>query len=511
MLDTSQTKSQFIRRLAETQLKTDRLLNDLFAMVHKSGILKRPTARGRQASGTVKSILSKTRGMVLLDNGEWATIVHELTYPEIPLEWLIQVGQRVTGSFEPESKRLTPESGSPTNASLLEWYPNLNVTLALVLAVERQQATLAVHPGVPIVVSQRDLSSNSRDRVDLLLTVGDVVPVRVVRDAQGRAALRSHDIDDDEEVLPAPAVFTNSAPWLIDGRVMCVAEDELIFTAVDDISSVASLSHVLPPLVLSPPIALAGMNGPRPMPGIQMATVTASIPVVGITAGGPALKSALLTIDRQKSQIAEIQEALRLSGGLQAQAEIKALRLDLGDALNQRKAALDRASESESTKRETQAALRRASSSQNVEVDPRGSRSRFGCDEDWVRHEVLLAWIDRLSASDRVIFPLADNYIVGAWFAESLEALDSGQLRKAFKAVVDVLAGNVPGLAARNVHPLREGNGAATRDVSRSDGARCLRAYIEEKTASARRLHYWKTLTGALELSRIVLHDDMKP
>jgi Ser/Thr protein kinase RdoA (MazF antagonist) len=94
-----------------------------------------------------------------------------------------------------------------------------------------------------------------------------------------------------------------------------------------------------------------------------------SFPVVSLTVGGPALKTTLLTIDRQRSQIVELQEALRLSRGHQAQAEIKA-----------------------------------------------------------------------------------------------------------FNAMVDVLAGNVPGLAARNVHPLREGSGAATRDVSNADGARCLRA-----------------------------------
>jgi hypothetical protein len=106
LLNTGLTKGQSIRRVAETEAKTDRLLNELFAMVHKSGILTRPTARSRQASATVKSILSKTRGRVLLDSGEWATSVHEITYPEVPLDWPIQIGQRVTGS--------------PTHANLLE-------------------------------------------------------------------------------------------------------------------------------------------------------------------------------------------------------------------------------------------------------------------------------------------------------------------------------------------------------------------------------------------------------
>lgn len=37
----------------------------------------------------------------------------------------------------------------------------------------------------------------------MLLTEGDVVRVRVMRDEQGRTRLRLSDVDDDEVVMPA--------------------------------------------------------------------------------------------------------------------------------------------------------------------------------------------------------------------------------------------------------------------------------------------------------------------
>lgn len=48
-------------------------------------------------------------------------------------------------------------------------------------------------------------------------------------------------------------------------------------------------------------------------------------------------------------------------------------------------------------------------------------------------------------------------------------------------------------------------------DVVRGDGARCMRCSIENDTASARRLHWWRRRDGVVEFSRVVLHDDMTP
>ena len=47
--------------------------------------------------------------------------------------------------------------------------------------------------------------------------------------------------------------------------------------------------------------------------------------------------------------------------------------------------------------------------------------------------------------------------------------------------------------------------------TTRADGAVCMRAYVEEGVPQSRRLHYWKVKDGLVELSRVVLHDDMAP
>jgi hypothetical protein len=138
-------------------------------------------------------------------------------------------------------------------------------------------------------------------------------------------------------------------------------------------------------------------------------------------------------------------------------------------------------------------------------------RAQWTDADGWVRHEIHLAWVDRVPPTDRAEWPLPDAYVLSDRFAESLGGLDGGQLAKAFKASVDVLTGRVKSLPGRALHPLRQGNGATAHDRVRSDGARCMRVAIEQSTSAARRLHFWMLPGGGIELSRIVTHDDMEP
>lgn len=91
------------------------------------------------------------------------------------------------------------------------------VTIALVRSVARQKACL-LHPDVAVRITRPDLSSNPRDLVSRLLGVGEVLPVRVLRDAQGRLALRLDDIEDDEDVRPALPFVEGRPAWLVAGR-----------------------------------------------------------------------------------------------------------------------------------------------------------------------------------------------------------------------------------------------------------------------------------------------------
>jgi hypothetical protein len=76
---------------------------------------------------------------------------------------------------------------------------------------------------------------------------------------------------------------------------------------------------------------------------------------------------------------------------------------------------------------------------------------------------------------------------------------------------MEAVTGFINKAPAREVHSLRSGDGAADAPLVRADGARCLRAYVEQNTPQARRLHYWALRGGGVELSRVVMHDDVQP
>jgi hypothetical protein len=153
--------------------------------------------------------------------------------------------------------------------------------------------------------------------------------------------------------------------------------------------------------------------------------------------------------------------------------------------------------------REMQQGLKRARDDQT---------GAFETAEERVRHDIYLAWVRNVPAEDKSRFPLPAGFSMGPEFAASLYSrTEQGAVAKALKAVVEVLAGIAERSSAREVHPLRANDGGDASQIQREDGARCFRASIERGVASARRLHYWKTPEGGVELSRVVVHDDFKP
>ena len=113
---------------------------------------------------------------------------------------------------------------------------------------------------------------------------------------------------------------------------------------------------------------------------------------------------------------------------------------------------------------------------------------------------------------DKARQALPADWTVGPEFAATLYGFtEPGVEAKALKATVEVLTGMAERNAAREVHALRSTPGGDSAQLVRADGARCYRAAIEQKVASARRLHFWRLPDGSMELSRVVVHDDFKP
>ena len=128
---------------------------------------------------------------------------------------------------------------------------------------------------------------------------------------------------------------------------------------------------------------------------------------------------------------------------------------------------------------------------------------------DQFRHEVYIEWAERIPAEQKAAFPLAP-YTLGERFLSSLEAVQGAERTKVVQVVVEILTGLDRELASRDRHVLRAGAAGNAAPVTREDGSVCWRVTLQRNRPSARRLHFWSAPSG-IDLSRVVLHDDMKP
>lgn len=523
---------------------TEALIGDALAHAHASGAVVRTLDRGTTASGTVQGLVAG-RGVVALDGGGMASIVPELLWPWVPLEWIIAAGQRVAGRHDPDSGHFTVETPSVDTASIEAALPHRSVAPALVRSVTSDHAVLALHPDFEVRIGARDVSPNPFDRIDLLLSPGEVIPARVLHLTTG-VHLQLLDIDDDEPVQAALPAIPGGAPWLVEGRPLRVSTPERD----------APEPTTLPPRTRPDPHqpgpgtgsrsqsgekARDAVDGdPDPGPGEHAPAAQHPFPGPGLVVVNPcesaevdriaptdarpargngrALRDTQLALERARARIQALEVRLaELDADDSAHARMldtvrrerhaaRELRLDLADA-GHRIAALE--SELSDVKR----ALRGRSRVPLLSNTPTRAerRERWSSDEAWARHEIYLAWVERIAPTDRERYALPD-YAISERFAPSLLGLDDGQFDKALKATVDVLTGLVRTLPGRELHVLRtadSGNAPAHRRSS--DHALCYRVYIEQNTPSARRLHFWHPDHAPIELERVVTHDTVDP
>ncbi|WP_142206739.1 hypothetical protein [Subtercola boreus] len=136
------------------------------------------------------------------------------------------------------------------------------------------------------------------------------------------------------------------------------------------------------------------------------------------------------------------------------------------------------------------------------------NRIVFASNEEWVRHEITMAWMRRFSPEDRLSQPLA-GFIIGPEFGASVRALPCHLQAKVWRCAVDVATGRWRTCPALAAHPLRATAAAHAPDVVRAaDGARCMRVSVEAHTPAARRMHFWLMTDGTVEFSRVVPHDN---
>jgi hypothetical protein len=445
----------------------------------------------RQARGTIKAFASSgSRAIVELDDGTRCTIQREHVVPPVRIDWMLFLGQRVEGDFNDQDKTLDINR-LKSAPRLAELYQQGDLVLALAEAVCATSAKLTLYPGSSWAVPLARISSNPHDTVDSLVTEGEVVVARFLRE-QGAVVLSLIDVDDDAEVKPAPALLAGGTPWLVEGRHLS-----------EQATSGTTFAAAVPD-----PRTTDGDRGNEP-------AGTAPKPTV-------ALLSVQLQLEAERRRVAELQGLVSASSAAGArlvglQQELDAHKLELaaerrnseaartamdqaGARLETQRAELQRL---RTNNRDTQRALKRAATE---------SEGMFATADERLRHDIYLAWAKNVPPADKAARPLPATWTSAPEFVDTVYACtEPGLAAKALKTIVEVLTGSAEHSPSREVHPLRENMGAESAQVKRGDGARCFRAAIERNVAAARRLHFWRLPDGTVELSRIVVHDDYRP
>ncbi|MGN6198737.1 hypothetical protein, partial [Humibacter sp.] len=403
-------------RLGPDPHATDRLAADILAHAYAAGLFVEAHAdESVRASGTVTGVTG-SRAIVALDSGELAAIAEELTYPPIPLSWVVVPGQRVTGILDRDSHRLGVELPTPGDAELAARFPHHGVTLVLVLETDADSASLALHPRLRHTVTTRDISHNPMDRADGLLSPGDVVPARVQHLSDGTLHLSLWDVDDDEPIVPPLSLTDGGPPWLEEGRPLPTAGDRQDarahatpeapppeFTNVGDIAVALTGGERPADDADAAPAPIHAVPGPGPRPAHPESP--AAIPA---QSGKALVQSLTQTVAVRDAKIRELERLLRSAGT--PSAEVTRLRGDLqrleltkdelAAKLSSAEAARTRLAEQlRAAQKQLRGARRSASSGDAPSRTSR--RGRWPDDESWLRHEVLSAWVERVPASDK--------------------------------------------------------------------------------------------------------------
>lgn len=468
-----------------------RIEEEIWAAANAAGLLNKIERESKPGTAKVLQIMG-SRAFVQLESGGLATIHQELIAPDVPLEWFLEKGQELKGVFNSELRLFSPEVSATSKKDLAEVFGIGNVTLGLVKDADRQSARIAVLPAIEFEVLKEEITGNPKDVISGYLDVGDVVPVRIYRNPEGKIRLRMDDIDDDEAVLESLPIIPGGMPWLLEGRNLT---QENLEPETGPISVlVESEPDELEPLTDAPE-----QQRPVPRPGMQPAvspSLTGTfVGSKGVSELGQENKAMAETIRQLKAEKQRLRDE-RLAANMEL--------IEIKNQLRERNAEL---AELRSDMSELRKAKRAQLSGKSTTYS---RRDRFRSDVDWFNEELRRAWIGRYTPQEREdSYPLKiEEVSYSSEFFPSIsrDQLDEDELRKTVRVMVDLISGRNAVEHKHKVHELFEGLGGPQK--SRSDGALCWRVRIESGTPQAKRLHYWQLRDGSIEFGWVANHDD---
>lgn len=490
----------------DTEPATRQLVSDALAVVGRDRVEGPPAPEHRPAWGTVSQLVAPSRALVRLDDGEVASVMAELTVEGVPIDGIVSVGQRVQGLHDPANRLLDLRESLVSVPVAVAGIERGDVIPVRVARVADDEVEVLLHPALARSVPRDRVTSNPADSLRSLFSEGEVVAARVAWIEEGLPQLRLDDVDDDEPVVDAPALLPWGPPWLslpeLPGPFASpsagasasrteVGADGEGWTSPSGESATA-------PGETSGEAAERADEPEQPVPERRSAARTLSLTV-------DALRAAL----RKESARLQASERERDEATLRAReldAELQEVREELRSTRTRLRNQIQQLDKEREARRADRRGARPARTEKAVDAGP-----AFLDPEDQWRHEVYLAWVERIPASDKALRPLPEKWLVGPRFLDSLSGLEGVSREKVAAVVVEVLTGLAKDLPGRDLHRLRTGVAGNSPAVTREDGAVAWRAALQRETPSARRLHYWELPGGLVELSRVVAHDDTEP
>lgn len=479
----------------DSQKLIDSVVNEIWARADVSSLKSAQLSRSTQAAAKVIRFFD-ARAMVQLDNGVFATIRQEISFPGVPLEWIFKTNDKVTGRYDAEDGAFIPDSAERTIKDVAEAYGVGSVVLALVSEIGRQTGKVRLLPNVEVEIKREEISHNERDLVEDLVDVGDVVSVRLYRHDEGAIRVRMDDIDDDEVVLEALPLVAGGMPWLVEGRDVPGPEADGEIAIADE----APIEYV--PLQLDEP-ELPTTTGGIPLPGPGMLSGMAPTPSEQGSANALALAQFSAKQYRKR-----LDDANQLLMGMTDQANDFKQRWI--DAARERDIYIEQIRKTSKTVKKSR--LNEVREDNQRRSDTWSRRDRWDDDADWFNEELRRSWVSRYSPSERRgEYTLEfEKFTYSPHFFDSMREikLDEEGMRKATRVILDIVTGRENKERRYDLHPLL---GGGSSPLVREDGAESFRAYLEQGTPQARRLHFYKLGNNRFEISRVVLHDDYRP
>lgn len=502
--DWSKSPLRFAFGEAEGERATQQLISDALRMAASAGLAQQsPRHVLRRVEGSVVGIVA---GRALVDVGNHfpAAIAEELTVADVSIDRIVSPGQELSGWYDVETNRLDITKSLRASTEALATYEAGQVILARVAAVKNGKAELVVYPrtttpAVTVTVYRIDVTSNPADDLRTLMTVGEVIPARVVA-AAPQWSLVLNDVDDDEPIVAAPALLDGGPPWIVE-EIDDFVEEESEALALPS-PALPSPARTIEPEADHPPVPV------RPNPTMLDRNRAQSRPIpapppaqpVASAAAPESTKSLLLKIDGLNAEITRLtREKDALRGQILAGSHERETLRHLLDQEERR------ANRAEHDLKSTKSRLRKAGNARAHAAT--GDRPSFADAEQGFRYLVLTQWATRTSPSEQHDRPLPE-FTLGPRFLESLDELEGIKPEKVADVVFEIVTGLAPQLSGREVHRLRSGTGGDDPVRVREDGAVAWRASLQVNSPSARRIHYWALPNGSFEIAQVSTHDD---